>query len=96
MKNEPVMIGAGSVTALIVAFAAVAMRQGWIVLTPEQATAWGEFIRLLVPFLFAAAPLLIGWRVRSRVTPVSRPRDNLGRRLLPEVVTPIGDDDGTP
>ena len=54
------------------------------VVTSEQETALLEIIGVLAPGAALLLDLVLGWLVRMQVTPSADPRDNEGRRLVPE------------
>jgi hypothetical protein len=80
MSKEPVVTVA-TIIGFILSGLAFAATQGWIDWTGEDATALEAFLQYAVPLV-----LTIGGGIVARrfVTPVSRPRDNDGRKLVPE------------
>lgn len=74
--SEPVTI-AGGVTAAVAAILGALVALGVLDLTAEQTGA-------LVGAVSAIVALVTAFLARHQVTPLSNPRDNTGRRLVPE------------
>jgi Na+/melibiose symporter-like transporter len=87
-RPEPAL-KAGAVTGLIVAAvgsvitAMVAL--GVISWTPQQQQAFVAAMLAVGTAIGAVAPYVSAWWIRSRVTPVDDPKDDLGRPLRPVV-----------
>ena len=75
MKNEPVMNAAAAIAAI---WALVMALWNWYFKTPVP----NEVQAAMVPAILAA-----GFLVRQYVTPLSNPRTEGGRRLVPESPT---------
>lgn len=73
MKREPV-VTAGLVLVLVNATLILVNAMAWFPLTIEQMAAINGF-----------AAALLSVAVRAKVTPVSDPRDNEGRELVPRL-----------
>ena len=79
-EREPVMT-AGAIVGAVMAVMAALVMLGVVNLDPEQLSAIETaLLALLTLFL----PIAGAWAARQQVTPMSDPRDDEGRRLVPE------------
>lgn len=77
MNREPV-ISAAAILGLVQATVVLAVSMGWIDLSADQQK---NIYAFAAACLALALPLIGGWLVRSRVTPLVDPRDEDGARL---------------
>ena len=80
MKREPVIIAA-AVVALIEATIIAAVAFGWGINPDQQAALMGVIIAAAA----VIAPLVGAIWARSKVTPVSDPKDDAGYLLVPDL-----------
>ena len=81
VRREPVIV-AGTIVGLVEAAIVMSVALGWLDLDNEQIAAVMAFTAALVAVL---APLVGAVWSRGRVTPTNSPRDDTGRRLVPDV-----------